>query len=110
MGLRNFRQCTINGKLQECGLPILMSGHQRLENTTNKLCGPSSLRCLHVGYRANAGHSKWQNIKHIKAANDKERGMKSNLLVQKVQQVLRECYCLLWCENVDFFFNLINLF
>uniref|UniRef100_A0A0B7ABD9 Translational activator of cytochrome c oxidase 1 n=2 Tax=Arion vulgaris TaxID=1028688 RepID=A0A0B7ABD9_9EUPU len=32
-----------------------------------------------------AGHSKWQNIKHVKAAADREKGMKSNLLSRKLQ-------------------------
>ncbi|CAG5126482.1 unnamed protein product [Candidula unifasciata] len=35
-----------------------------------------------------AGHSKWQNIKHIKAAVDRERGEKSNLLAHRIQLVL----------------------
>ncbi|KAH9518544.1 Translational activator of mitochondrially encoded cytochrome c oxidase I [Bulinus truncatus] len=44
-----------------------------------------SLRFVHHNSVLNAGHSKWQNIKHIKAANDKIKGQKSSFLAKKLQ-------------------------
>lgn len=70
------------------GLPFIGFINQSLPIVVAKLTDQCFARSIHIGIQANAGHSKWQNIKHIKAANDKERGMKANLLVQKVQQVL----------------------
>ncbi|RUS84084.1 hypothetical protein EGW08_008123, partial [Elysia chlorotica] len=97
MSLSCFRTCNLRGvyhrfrnvnvQLQEQGLPIFILS-PGLGGTHDKCRDQRFARYLHVSHRTNAGHSKWQNIKHIKAANDRERGMKSNLLVQKVQQVL----------------------
>ncbi|GFS09383.1 translational activator of cytochrome c oxidase [Elysia marginata] len=63
--------------------------NQNISDIVDKQSAQRFVRGIHVSLRANAGHSKWQNIKHIKAANDKERGMKSNLLAQKVKQVFQ---------------------
>ena len=83
-GFRN-----VNVHFQHYGLPMFIFS-QGLGGTVDKYADQIFVKYLHVSCRADAGHSKWQNIKHIKAANDRERGMKSNMLVQKVQQVLRE--------------------
>lgn len=44
-------------------------------------------RLVHTCSMLTAGHSKWKNIMHIKAANDKMKGQKSNFLASRVQQV-----------------------
>jgi translational activator of cytochrome c oxidase 1 len=45
-------------------------------------------RPFHSSCCLEAGHSKWKNIKHIKEAADRDKGMKSNLLSRKIKIVL----------------------
>ncbi|CAL1538980.1 unnamed protein product [Lymnaea stagnalis] len=45
------------------------------------------VRLVHTCPTLTAGHSKWNNIKHIKAANDKEKGQKSMFLASRIQAV-----------------------
>lgn len=43
---------------------------------------------FHTTCQHNAGHSKWSNIKHIKAANDKLKGQRASQLASQIQAIL----------------------
>ncbi|BFZ02545.1 hypothetical protein BsWGS_05584 [Bradybaena similaris] len=58
--------------------------NQKTETASSKAC----VKQTHTSSRLQAGHSKWQNIKHIKAAFDREKSQKSNILAHKIQIVL----------------------
>ncbi|KAI8793041.1 transcriptional regulatory protein [Biomphalaria glabrata] len=51
----------------------------------NQIIPRNSVRFLHLSSCLAAGHSKWHNIKHIKAANDRIKGQKSSFLAKKLQ-------------------------
>ncbi|GAB1606492.1 uncharacterized protein LOC115215122 [Argonauta hians] len=46
--------------------------------------------CWLIHVKTMAGHSKWQNIRHIKAAKDKEKAILSSQFAQRVRAIIKE--------------------
>lgn len=78
--------------------------NQKMQIASSKAC----VKQTHTSSSLQAGHSKWQNIKHIKAAFDREKSQKSNILAHKIQLVLGNFFYIQF--NVSILFSQTAVF
>lgn len=63
----------------------LIPNHSIFINKIKNDCYLSQIRPVHCTIINEAGHAKWQNIKHIKAANDQKKSQLFNRLITKIR-------------------------
>ena len=64
----------------------IISDSWRLFDPLKSICTPLFLI---TGERGMAGHSKWQNIRHIKGAKDAEKGKRASAMNRKIKLAVK---------------------
>lgn len=78
--------------LQRAGILRRLTLSECSKNVESLNTSRAQIRLIHTASPCAAGHAKWQNIKHIKEANDKIKGQKSNFLSGRLQILFGMCF------------------
>lgn len=88
-GTFSIMSMLISNTLRAARIWGLVGGHVPAIVASKSLSSPFNA-CINFQQERYAGHSKWSNIKHIKAANDAKKGIASARYCQMIRRAVSE--------------------